>query len=333
MLEHHAGVYCDGIRRDVPITREVSHMLFSFSKGISATVVAMAHERGLVDYDAPLSRHIPEFTGEGREAVTIRLLLSHAAGLPAVTLPPIGIDTEASWREAVRLCCETPLQWTPGSKTEYHAITGLLLAAEAVRRRLGGRDWESICREWLFDPIGAHSLTFRVPRGVPTAITRWPKELPREIDGTTFSNLGRPGGGCFGRVEDAMKILQLHLNGGVWAGRVLLKPETFSEMHRVQHEAAIRAAEFVMRAPDHEPWGLGWLLKRGLSDHWFGFGELASARTFGHAGIETVLGVADPERDLGIVFLCTRPPEPAGDNATVICIRNMVTDLVVRDFS
>ena len=65
-VEHYAGTYRSPDGTDQPFHRMVSSPLFSFSKGISATVVVMAHQDGLVDYDVPVSRYIPEFTGGGK---------------------------------------------------------------------------------------------------------------------------------------------------------------------------------------------------------------------------------------------------------------------------
>src|SRR4051812_24481160 len=64
-FERQLGTYCGLKQRDAPVGPAVIHPLFSFSKLVSATVVAMAQQEGLLDYDRPVSTYIPEFTGGG----------------------------------------------------------------------------------------------------------------------------------------------------------------------------------------------------------------------------------------------------------------------------
>jgi len=107
ILERYWGTYCGADRRDVPYDGSVVNMLYSFSKGIAATVVVMAHQDGLIDYDAPLVTYVPEFAGGGKDGITI-IQFSNACGnrrharadgggaFPGDTAPP-----------------ERPRQWGP----------------------------------------------------------------------------------------------------------------------------------------------------------------------------------------------------------------------------
>jgi CubicO group peptidase (beta-lactamase class C family) len=70
-------------------------------------------------------------------------------------------------------------------------------------------------------------------------------------------------------------------------------------------------------------------LKGDSIAEWFGFGNRASGRSFGHAGIDTVTTVADPERELAIVFVTTDGPKPA-DRENIVRIRNTVTNRVIE---
>jgi CubicO group peptidase (beta-lactamase class C family) len=334
VVEHHGktvlrqnwGTYCSSTRRDTPVEDGVSNMLYSVSKGISATVIVMAHEKGLIEYDAPLSKYIPEYKGKWKDTCTIRHLLTHSAGIPNCTLK--SVYTPEQWKEAVTTLCNYEVEWEPGSRTAYHGLTGVFLAAEAVRRASGLPTWEAVCRKFLFDPIGAKSLTFMIPENTPIALTPQPGAVPCAVDPGNYGLLGHPAGGCFGKVEDVLKVLRLNLNEGVYNGKRLISKKEMQEMHRVQYEKQIAEAESKGVAPTHEPWGLGWLIKRNLKDHWFGFGEKTSPRTFGHAGIDTVLTVAEPESDFALVFLTTNSPKSPEGNT--VLIRNTVTDLVTE---
>jgi CubicO group peptidase (beta-lactamase class C family) len=109
-------------------------------------------------------------------------------------------------------------------------------------------------------------------------------------------------------------VLHLHLNQGVWQGKTLIKPDALKEMHTVQYAALIEKALKAGQTPSHQPWGLGILLRStgpvaGGHD-WFGMGQVQTPTVFGHAGISTIIGVADPERDAALVFLTTDAPKP-----------------------
>ena len=147
LFERYWGTYCSPTQRANPLDARVSHMLYSFSKAISATVMVLAHQKKLIDYDAPVQAYIPEYRGEWKDLITIRHLLTHSAGIPRC--PLAGVYTEEEWREGVASCCAAPVEWQPGSKTEYHGLSGLFLAAEAVRRTLNMASWEEIFREFL----------------------------------------------------------------------------------------------------------------------------------------------------------------------------------------
>jgi CubicO group peptidase (beta-lactamase class C family) len=202
----------------------------------------------------------------------------------------------------------------------------MFLAAEAVRSQVPGRpSWEMICREWLLDPIGAATMTFHIPTKGPLALTPQPADLTCEVSPSHFPHLGLPGGGIFGRLDDMIKVLQLHLNGGTWNGCVILDREQIAEMHRIQHRAEILEAQAKHLNPNFEPFGLGWKIKLNQQDEGFGLGNRTPEGTFGHAGIWTVMGVGIPERQLAIAFLCTHPIATAPELAR---IRNGITDLI-----
>ena len=324
VAEHYEGTYCSSTLRDNPLGPDVRHMLYSFSKGVSATMVAIARQRKLIDYDVPLCTYIPRYRGGWKDETTIRHLLNHTAGIPGCDLKPV--YTEEEWDAALQTCCEALVEWKPGSRSDYHAKSAAFLAAEAVRSRVPGRPaWETLCREWLLDPIGAETMTFRIPVQGAVAITPQPDALPRPLNPGAFAHAGHPGGGVFGHLEDMIKILQLHLNGGVWNGRVILDAGNVAEMQRVLHRTAILEAQANLRTPDYEPYGVGWRVKLSQENDGFGLGNGTAEGAFGHAGIGTVMSVAIPQKQLAIAFISTNAP---ASFITQTRIRNGITDLI-----
>lgn len=327
--EYYCGTYCNG-HTSAALSAGVHHLFYSFSKPISATVVALAHQKGYVDYDAPVRSYIPEYRGEWRDETTLRHLLSHSAGLP--DCPLVAVNERDTWKNGIDLCCRTPVRWQPGSRTEYHARSGMLLAAEIVLRQTGADNWNDLCAQWLFKPLGAESLSFSCPQAGTTALTPIPQSLPAQITPEKFTNIGHPGAGCNGRLHDAIKILQLHLRSGEWNGCALLRPEEALQMRQVQYRNEIDADECAGQRPRHSTWGLGWMVRGRLQTHdygyGFGFGGNTSAESFGHAGIKTLTGIADPSRNMAMIFAAT-------DSMTesFARIRNTVADLVFDKYS
>jgi hypothetical protein len=89
---------------------------------MAAIAVHRLAERGLVDYDAPVARYWPEFAAAGKDAVTVRHLLTHSAGLPRLRepLPPGGLY---EWETVVAaLAAEAP-HWEPGTAHGYHTFS------------------------------------------------------------------------------------------------------------------------------------------------------------------------------------------------------------------
>jgi CubicO group peptidase (beta-lactamase class C family) len=300
-VEHYCGTYRGFDGADKPFGPGVSSALFSFSKGISATVAVMAHQDGLIDYDVPVSTYIPEFKGGGKDVITLRHLLTHSAGIPSVNSGPASTDEE--WAAFLKTVCAAEIEWPVGSKCAYHAVSGMFVVAEAVRRVSGMKSWNDICRERLFEPIGAKSLAFGpFPADIPRAVT--PGYFTSDKNGLG----GHPAGGCFGTVDDMLRVLNLIVWGGTW-GRSLLRPEARKEMLTVQYADQIAKAVAEGKTPVHESWGLGWLVRgtapSNPAGYWFGFGDSKSPTLFGHAGVDTVYGDGDPARDLAYVFIIT----------------------------
>jgi CubicO group peptidase (beta-lactamase class C family) len=141
-------------------------VVYSTTKGVSAMTLAVAVARGLLDYDAPVSRYWPEFAQSGKGAITVRQLLGHEAGLVWVD-EELTIDhmRDLDYVAGV-LARQTPL-WPPGTRRGYHAMTVGLYMQELVRRvdpakRTLGRFF----REEIAEPLGLE-LYIGLPKEIP----------------------------------------------------------------------------------------------------------------------------------------------------------------------
>ena len=96
--------------------------LFSCTKTFTAVTALQLVEEGKLELDVPVARYWPEFSAAGKESITLRQLLSHRAGLPALRelMPP---EALYDWQVMVdALAAEAPW-WTPGEGHGYAAIT------------------------------------------------------------------------------------------------------------------------------------------------------------------------------------------------------------------
>jgi CubicO group peptidase (beta-lactamase class C family) len=125
------GGYRDGFTR-APWERDTIVTVFSTTKGVAALTVAVAASRGLIDYDAKVADYWPEFAQAGKGAVTVRQLLGHQAGLPAIKPPLTLADIADPERLSKRIAAQAPL-WQPGTRHGYHAITLGWYESELIR--------------------------------------------------------------------------------------------------------------------------------------------------------------------------------------------------------
>ncbi|WP_431972215.1 serine hydrolase domain-containing protein [Nocardia sp. bgisy134] len=142
-------------------THETGSIIFSATKGITATVIHRLADRGLLDYNAPVAEYWPEFAANGKGGITVRQVMTHSAGLSA--LAPIAkspddiLDHELMER---RLAAATPDRLL-GVPT-YHALTyGWLLAGLA--RGITGKSMGELFRTEVSEPLGIDGLHLGLP--------------------------------------------------------------------------------------------------------------------------------------------------------------------------
>jgi len=140
-------------RQERPWDEGTVAMGFSVTKAAVGALCCRLAQEGLVDLDEPLVRRWPELTrGGGKEAVTLRWVLSHRAGLPALRRPLEPLDLVAGQPALDALADEEPW-WEPGTAAGYHPLTFGFLVGEALRRALGATTGELLARH-VAGPLG-----------------------------------------------------------------------------------------------------------------------------------------------------------------------------------
>ena len=127
--------------------------VFSVGKGLIAACTARLIGERRLDPDTPVARYWPEFGAAGKEAVTLRQLLSHQAGLPALR-DPLPDGSMLDWPVMTSALAAEPPWWPPGSGHGYHVNTFGFLAGEVVRR-VTGTTVGTVLQEQIAGPLGA----------------------------------------------------------------------------------------------------------------------------------------------------------------------------------
>jgi CubicO group peptidase (beta-lactamase class C family) len=316
--------------RSRPWERDTLVCVFSCTKGMTALCAHRLADAGRLDYDAPVCRYWPEFAARGKEAITVRQVLSHQAGLPALRapLPPGGLY---DWQTVVTaLAAERPF-WPPGSAHGYHTLSFGHLVGEIVRR-IDGRDLDRFFQEEVARPLG---LDFRIglgpehdartadlldpPEGSslylparaarhldPRAIERYDDQsvlTPAVCNARPWRAAQIPGGNGHSTARSLARVYAALARGGELDGVRLLGPQTLA-----------RATERQVLGPDRtigvvSCFGLGFMLNGG--DPAMSLGT--APRAFGHGGAYGSLGVADPDARLGFGYVMNQCGEPLGD--------------------
>ena len=116
-----------------PYAGDTIQVVFSTGKAVLATAIAIAVERGWLDYDEAVSRYWPEFAAHGKQHTTVTQLLSHQCGLICPD-DPLTLAEVLDWDLVTSSLADTAPDWPTGSGHGYHAITFGWLAGELLRR-------------------------------------------------------------------------------------------------------------------------------------------------------------------------------------------------------
>ncbi|MGZ0171617.1 MAG: serine hydrolase domain-containing protein [Planctomycetales bacterium] len=276
----------------VPMTIDTVFDLASLTKPIAtATSVMMLIEEGLIELDAPVTRYIPEFGVNGKEAITIRQLLTHQSGL----LPDNSIrDYKDGRAEAFRLIHELDLRADPGTRFMYSDV-GFIVLGEIVER-VAGMPLDVYSSERIFAPLGMSETGFSPgpdlkQRAAPTQ-QRDGEWMRGEVHDPRAYLLGGVAGhaGLFSTAEDLARYAQMLLNEGTFGKSRILKPETCQLMQSSQQvSSGVRT--------------LGWDRRTGYSSN---RGDLFSAEAFGHGGFTGTALWIDPQQEMFVIFLSNR---------------------------
>jgi CubicO group peptidase (beta-lactamase class C family) len=293
--------------------------LASLTKVVALTPLVLdAVAAGRLDLDEPVARRLPEFTGRGKEAVTLRHLLTHSSGLPAWR----PLFREAPDRDsALALVFATPLDTVPGARERYSDL-GLILAG-VLLERVEGAPLDTLAARRL-RTLGLRDTRYLPPadwraRIPPTELDPWRGRMLRgEVHDENASRLGGVSGhaGLFGSARDLLRY------GEWWLARVGTGgPGGVSPWPVPPTREDSLARSFVSRqgiVPGSSR-AIGWDTPSDGSSA----GPLLANWSFGHTGFTGTSLWVDPSRGLVVVLLANRV-HPSRENPRLGPLRRAV---------
>lgn len=307
-LEHDGAVYekAYGNRSLVPnvepMTEDTIFDMASLTKVMATTpAIMLLIQRGQVQLDAPVCTYIPEFTGGGKEHVTVRELLTHTSGLP----PDIETATDwHGWKTGIKKACAVQLDAAPGTLYKYSDINFILLGE--IVHRVSKMPLNVFVQKEIYGPLKMTDTGFLPPKSklsriAPTEVVNG-KPWHGVVHDPTSRHMGGVAGhaGLFSTANDLARYARMMLNMGELDGVRIFTPETVKLMTTPQCPPAVDVLH-----------GLGWDIDSpyaGPRGRWFPIGS------YGHTGWTGTSVWIDPYSKTFVIFLSNRNhPTEAGN--------------------
>ena len=302
-------------------------LVYSATKGLAAMTTALAHSRGWLDYEERVCRYWPEFAQNGKDAISVRQLLAHQAGLFALD-ERIDRTVVADLDRLAAILARQAPAWKPGTRQAYHGITlgyyeGELLRRVDPRHRSLGQFFQ----DEIAGPLGL-DVYIRLPASVPVSrlatiarpgfgemlrgfgprfmlealnprsnITRALRgsELPHDDQFVYARNLEVPSGGAVGTARAIARAYSVFATGG---RELRLRQETLELLAAPAIPPTRGFYDECMKA-DGVQFSLGFMKP---SVTW----PFGSAASFGSPGAGGALGYADPKAGIGYAYVTSQ---------------------------
>ncbi len=312
-----ADVALGEARPGVALTPEHLTLWMSAGKPLASYLAARLVAEAKLDLDTPVAELVPAFAAGGKEAITVRHLLTHTGGFRQVS----SNWSPEPWAAVIERICQATLDedWTPGETAGYHVASGWYMLVEVCRIVSGIEATDAaisqLFADRVFGPIGMNrshvgmsrhryvdygtesATSFDTSKEKPT-----PLAFPNSEKGHT---LCRPGGNARGPAAELGRFYeQLLIDRGDVPGTSILPSEVatrFTTRQRVgKRDETFKA---------HIDWCLGFLASdlegRRIP---YGYGPHASPDAFGHSGNRSSCAFADPKHGLVVSWVTTGLP-------------------------
>ncbi len=278
----------------IPATNDSLFLLFSQTKVLTSSAVWTLVEEGKLSFMDRVSDHLPEFAARGKADITLEQVMTHQGGFPNADV------TQATWTDHARMraeVCDFSLEWTPGTRLQYHGRAAHLVQAMVIEA-VTGQDFRTVIRQRVIEPLGLeHEIMVGVPEDQQArcADTYGPEARDNSA---AFRSAGLPSGGGYATARGMAAFYQMLGHGGRLGQTRLFSPRLIAYVSR-SHTG--ESPDLAMTGiPMHR--GLGPHV-RGDSDRIRGLGTIGAPVTFGHGGVGSSYSWADPSSGVSFSYL------------------------------
>jgi CubicO group peptidase (beta-lactamase class C family) len=286
----------------VPATNDTLFLLFSQTKVLTSSAVWTLVEEGKLSFMDKVADFLPEFAARGKADITLEQVMTHQGGFPN------GDVTKATWTDHALMraqVCDFSLEWTPGTRLQYHARAAHLTQAMVIEA-VTGQDYRNVIRDRVIEPLGlGNDIFVGVPESQQNRCADTYAPEPRD-NSAAFRAAGMPSGGGFATARGMAAFYQMLGHGGRLGNTRLFSPRLIAYVAR-NHTG--ESPDFQMGGiPMHR--GLGPHV-RGESDRIRGLGTIGAPVTFGHGGAGSSYSWADPSSGVSFSYLTNfQSPDP-----------------------
>jgi CubicO group peptidase (beta-lactamase class C family) len=296
-------------------TPQTPFCVYSTSKGVTAMVVHLLHERGALDIHKRVADYIPEYASHGKRDTTIGHVLAHRAGVPSVPRDALDLDRVNDREFLWRLVADAKPSTKPGGVLAYHAVSGGFILGEIVHR-VTGKSIRDVLHDEVLGPLGFRWGNYGVapedvdqvglsyvtgPPLLPPVSTLVTRVLGAPIDEVVeVSNDPRfltaviPSASVVTSADELSRFFEIFRRGGELDGVRVMRPETVRQAVAEQSRLEI---DLSLIFPTRFSYGL--MLGADLISLYGRDTDLA----FGHLGLINIMGWADPERALSAALI------------------------------
>ena len=235
-----AGYGVQSLATGQPATAHTLFHIASVAKTMTSTAIFQLLERGRVDLDDPIVRHLPYFKVDDArsDAITIRQCLMHTSGIGHPV--DYGWDTpefdDESLERHVRGLRSHKLVEIEPSSTSYSDIAFNVLGD--LIAKVSGTSYEHYMKQHIFDPLGMTTTTLMAPRATHHGLVATGYEQTE--DGSIvesrypYNRMHVPCGCIASSAAEMARWMLVNLQRGEVDGVRILQASTYDEMWRMQ---------------------------------------------------------------------------------------------------
>jgi len=281
-----------------PVTPETRFVMASCTKAFNAEMIASLADDGIIEFDTPIVKYVPEFRLWDRaatEEITMRDMLCHRSGLGG---------HDAMWPNTwERKDFLYRLRFLEPNKpfrycSQYSNV--IFAAAGYLAESISGKPWEKLVQERILDPLGMDQSGFSAAEMCSmedfAVGYRWHEDKLEEMPPWEMTG-AEPAAGLYSNLRDMEKWLQMQVQKGRYGGKQIISEKNILQTQSPQSAMQSYPWNFP-EFPGLGAYGMGWMIRvfRGIPVIYH-HGEIEGFCTF-----QAVV----PALERGIVILANR---------------------------